>query len=154
MLTKENLLTHDRLTKLLTYDPETGHFIWQISKPGISYDKQAGSLKPEGYIVITIDYSLYLAHRLAYFYMTKEWPAEEIDHINRNRADNRWCNLRPASHSENALNCSLRKDNMSGKAGVTPSSQSSWKVHHKGKYLGTFALLEDAIKAKEEAEQC
>jgi len=36
--------------------------------------------------------------------MTGQWPKEYIDHKNRKRDDNRWCNLREATHSQNYVN--------------------------------------------------
>jgi hypothetical protein len=39
-----------------------------------------------------------LAHRVAWFYITRRWPADQIDHANHNKADNRFINLREVSH--------------------------------------------------------
>ena len=92
------MLTYERLRELLHYDPETGAFTWIKStyrkgQPGTP----AGCLsKRLGYILIGIDKRLYYAHRLAFLWMTKQWPEKEVDHINLDKADNRWANLRPA----------------------------------------------------------
>jgi len=95
-------LTTERLRELLHYDPETGEF-HKISggRPG-----PIGSLDPAGYRQIAVDGVLYKAHRLAVLYMTGEMPisALPVDHINRKRDDNRWCNLLVCTAVENSAN--------------------------------------------------
>jgi len=44
---------------------------------------------------------------------------KEVDHINHNGFDNRRCNLRICSRSQNAKNSKIRKNNTSGYNGVT-----------------------------------
>lgn len=98
-------LTQTRLKELLFYNPETGNFTWLVrSADRIKIGQTAGCLdKTNGYISIKVDKRRYTGHRLAYLYMTGEFPTE-IDHINRNRADNRWENLRNVPHSINMKN--------------------------------------------------
>ena len=81
-----------------------------------------------------------------------------IDHINNNPCDNRKCNLRFATRSTNEMNKGIRNNNTSGFTGVTwREDMQKWtaqiavngKVHH----LGSFSLIEDAIKARKEAEE-
>lgn len=91
-------LTAGRLKELLTYDPETGVFIWRGWRSGSAVaGSVAGSLHSDGYVCIKIGRCLYRAHRLAFLYMTGSRPIGQVDHINMNRADNRWCNLRETS---------------------------------------------------------
>jgi hypothetical protein len=108
-----------RFRKLLTYEPETGLFFWKESpKGGICKGAPAGSITSQGYVIITIDRRGYRAHRLAWLFFYSVWPSNQIDHINRNRSDNRICNLQEATQKQNHENISLRKDNTSGYRGV------------------------------------
>lgn len=98
------MITQDRLRELLHYDPDTGIFTRLVStgwrgKVG----DVAGYKNPDGYLVIMIDYKLYLAHRLAWLYTYGRFP-EVTDHINGVRDDNRIVNLREVTNWENAQN--------------------------------------------------
>ncbi len=86
--------------RILHYDPETGLWAWLIENRG--WRNRFGKLG--GYNVIYIDDRLYQAGRLAWLYMTGEWPKNQIDHINRDRLDDRFCNLRAVTHTENMHN--------------------------------------------------
>jgi hypothetical protein len=102
------MLAHEYLLEVLSYDPATGVFTWLPARdkkrgPKMA-GKRAGSRAGEGYWYIDICCVKYRASRLAFFYMTGEWPQQLVDHINRNREDDRWCNLREVSPSENRMN--------------------------------------------------
>ena len=115
--------------------------------------KIAGTIS-EGYVVIWIEGRFYRAHRLAHLYMTGEWPPADIDHKERDRGDNRWDKLRPATRAQNLCNTKIRKDNTSGCKGVTwMEKQKKWRVRISGKYIGLFAKLEDAIARRKEAAE-
>lgn len=80
------------------------------------------------------------------------------DHVNQNGLDNRRLNLRDATNKQNAENQKLRKNNTSGHKGVYWDKQKSkWRprICHNGRKisLGLFETLEDAIKARKEAEK-
>lgn len=114
--------TFGRIRSLLNYDADTGVFTWREAA-GRWGRIPAGSIagtsnKKNGYREIWVDGRLYKAHRLAWLYMTCEWPKEEIDHINRIRDDNRFSNLRECSSAENMQNKNLYRSNTSGIAGV------------------------------------
>lgn len=100
-------LTAERLRERVFYDPETGIFTWKTMP--INQQRRigqvAGCLKRHiGYWRIWIDDEEYLGHRLAWLYMTGAWPTKDIDHRDRNRANNKWDNLREATSSQNAAN--------------------------------------------------
>ena len=81
---EKSTLTAEVLRNLLSYDAETGIFTW-IGKPNgrVAHGAQAGTFLPDGYVRIKLRRKLYLAHRLAWFYVHGVWPENEIDHINR-----------------------------------------------------------------------
>lgn len=98
----------------LHYDPRTGIFTW-LPKPGDdrltnSWNARyagvrAGSIDPSvGYRIIEFSPRRYMASHLAWVYMTGSTAPRLIDHRNRNRADDRWENLRLATYEENACN--------------------------------------------------
>lgn len=74
-----------------------------------------------------------------------------VDHKNGNTLDNRRCNLRICTHIENMKNTKLRTDNTSGYRYIHFSKERSvWYVQIKRKRIGTFKILEDAVKARNE----
>jgi hypothetical protein len=86
-----------RFKSQYTYDPLTG--VFNRIGGGV-----VGSENNQGYVVVYVGGTYYTAHRLAFLYVTGEWPSGVVDHINRTRNDNRWVNLRDVSSSENAKN--------------------------------------------------
>ena len=150
------MLTQERLKELLHYNPDTGVFIWRISRRGVKQGKIAGSISSDGYLFIGIDCRLYRAHRLAWLYITGEFPRHQIDHINHDRDDNRICNLRDVSMGENSRN--RRKDprNTSGHTGVYwLKAKKKWQasIKNRGKHyhFGWFCDIEDAKAASKKA---
>ena len=88
-------------------------------------------------------------HRMA-LDAPKGW---EIDHINRNKLDNRKVNLRFVNRSENNLNTRIRSDNKSGYKNINyDKSRSKWVVaiHRGGKrvYIKRYDTIEAAIEAR------
>lgn len=154
------MITSDMLKISLSYDPHTGLFRWLVKKPNANIGDIAGTKrKHDGktYIIITLSGKKYRAHRLAFLYMTGKFPELLCDHINGDGTDNRWCNLREVDHKNNNRNMRLRSDNTSGVAGVYWNKKDKrWQVTLKtGEsrgYIGQFKLLEDAVKARLEAE--
>lgn len=153
-------LSQNRLKELLHYDPETGVWTW-LSKNGTKRP-QAGSVSNQGrsagYRRITIDGESYYSSHLVFLYMIGEFPKEEIDHIDRDRGNDRWINLRKTNHIKNCQNRGNRNDNKSGYPGVSYNKQyGKWKaditVDKQRIYLGKFHTLEDAIAARKFAEK-
>ena len=99
----------------------------------------------------------YLAHRVAFLVMTGDWPSGHVDHINGNRADNRWENLRQVTRFENQKNQKLYKNNKSGVMGVYfQRASEKWvaRISLEGteKYLGVFSDFEEAVAVRRAAE--
>lgn len=112
------MLTQARLRELLNYDQDSGRFTWKVSRPRCKAGTLAGTPRPDGYIQISIDKKLHLAHRLAWLYVHGHFPPDQIDHRNSNRADNHLTNLRPATQQQNNFNVDVRSHNQLGIKGV------------------------------------
>ena len=113
------MLTIEQLKEVLDYNPDTGLFTWIKSTQQTKAGSVAGNKTNQGYIRISVKRKRYLAHRLAYLYMTGHFPENFIDHINHIRHDNRWTNLRDATSSQNQANQVNPKNNTSGYKGVS-----------------------------------
>lgn len=147
------MITVERLRELFHYDQESGVFTRKAERArNARMGDLAGCKRPDGYIVIRIDGSLYHAHRLAWLHVTGEWPKEEIDHLNCDPSDNRFANLREATRAENLRNIRKPCDNTSGFKGVSFDKRtgrwiSSIRASGKQKYLGRFDTAEAAYAA-------
>lgn len=160
--------TLEQLRDVLSYDPDSGVFRWRVRRHGyggyVEIGDVAGTLKPGkggGYILIVVDQQNYRAHRLAWWFMTGKPAPQRIDveHENRDRADNRWKNLRLATRSQNNANTGLRCTNTTGVKGVHRVSSGYGKpwfaritVHGKRLHLGCFDTIEEAAAARRKAE--
>lgn len=100
MITRQNVLSR------LGYDPVTGRLWWKVPKRGHNIGRCAGATDNKGYINIGIDGTRYKAHRLIWLIETGSFPDKSvpIDHINMIKDDNRFCNLRLATNSQNKMN--------------------------------------------------
>ena len=151
------MITQFRLKQLLDYDPITGRFTWKVGHPRAAKGSFAGAKDHYGYVVIRLDTILYKAHRLVWLYVHGVWPAKGLDHINRDKSDNRIENLRIADQSVNMHNTAAKSNNKSGVSGVTwRADRNKWcariKVGYKNFNLGLFAAIEDAVAARKDAE--
>jgi hypothetical protein len=152
------MLTQERLKELLSYNPETGVFVWRTRRSGIKVGVLVGSPNADGYLRIMVDKKRYLSHRLAWFYMYGYWPDKQIDHINRVRTDNRIENLREATPLQNTWNLSIRSYNTSGLTGASVHKKSGkWiaqiSIAGRKKHLGLHATAEEAHIAYLEAKE-
>ena len=150
-------LTQERLQELLTYNPETGIFTWNINKSSKAQKNSvAGCSDNYGYIIITIDNKPYKAHRLAFLYVSGYTPELYVDHIDRDKANNKWANLREVSPTCNRRNLDTSTRNTSGVIGVCWDKRSAkWKVRIATPLvitIGHFTSLLDAAEARWKAE--
>lgn len=124
---KRPLPSKAELERLLSYDPETGIFRWKVARGRVRPGDIAGKTNKDGYRVIKVSQEYHYAHRLAWLFVTGSWPAGEIDHRNRRRADNRFDNLRDATRAQNLLNQPGR--GRSGAKGVSWKKKArKWRV--------------------------
>lgn len=141
------ILDQKWLQELLHYDPRTGVWTW-LDPPNHNTrlrGQVAGYVRHDGYTLIRIGGRAYYASRLAFLYMTGEWPKDEVDHVDRNPANDRWSNLREATSSENKWN---RDTSYAGYRGVYPCGRN-WQAMAGGLYLGFFKDLEEALAARD-----
>ena len=130
------------------YDPLSGYVFGRGGRR-IGTRRKDGALQALVYLPETT--TSVLLHRAAWLLMIGEWPVEEIDHDDRNRANNTWLNLRPATRGQNRQNLSSRTAK-GGLRGATPRSNGKWVGQIKapgGKvtYLGIFDTEEEAHAA-------
>jgi hypothetical protein len=140
------MLTQEYLKTITYYNPETGEF-------KRLYGKQPYSDK-DNYKMTTINGTRYCVHRLIFLYMTGTLPDKslDVDHINMIRNDNRWCNLRLATRSENMRNVNTRKNNKSGYKGVYFNKLrkkfcAQATFHRVCHHLGSFDTAKEASDA-------
>ena len=112
----------------LVYFPETGEIFWKMKGPNRKKGP-VGTLTSRGYLRVAINKKAIFLHRAAWVLMTGNYPPEFIDHINRDKTDNRWSNLRSASRSENAWNAKLSSRNTSGVKGLSYNKKTGlWRA--------------------------
>lgn len=117
-------VTQEVLKERMHYNPATGIFTSLYSGHGMTKGRKLGrvnynSRTGKSYLHIAIFSKNYLAHRLAWLYMTGEWPDHTIDHIDGDGLNNRWDNLREATQSQNSWNRKRQSNNTTGYKGVS-----------------------------------
>ena len=149
------MLTQNRLKELFSYNPLTGVFTRKVK---LAYKSKIGEvvgcLTKAGYLTAQVNGKLYSLHRLAYLYMTGNWP-DITDHINGVKNDNRWTNLRSCTQQQNTFNKKISSNNTSGVKGVCwEASRKKWRVSVSNRNVGRFDSLEEAtIVAKRLQEE-
>lgn len=160
IIDKREDLTQWEALHHFSYEPTTGSIIRIVTynkwKLPVQCNRPVKSKNNRGYYWCKTHGLVFLAHRLIWLMMTGHHPSGEIDHINGDRLDNRWVNLRDVTAFDNARNQGERKDNTSGCRGVTRNG-AGWmaRISHDGvRYgLGTFRNKADAIHTRKCAEE-
>lgn len=151
------IISAEKLKEFYFYCPNTG--IFTRKKPILNFNigDISGSKDGRGYLRMSIDNQRYWAHRLAWLYMTGEYPNDAIDHIDGNKSNNSFNNLRLANKSQNGCNRSKPSNNTSGIKNIRFCNQrNKWiaQVQFKGKnYARRFNNLDDAQKHTIELRQ-
>lgn len=176
VMAKKPLPSPEVLRQLLRYEPDTGKLFWRKRSADMfsdaGYGGSAGEAarwngryadkeaiitqNDEGYFKGRVGRRMVTAHRVIWAMQTGGWPVGVIDHADGDTSNNRWGNLREASHSQNAVNSKFRTTNTSGARGVTWSkSQKKWRAairaNGQGHHLGSFDTVEAASEAYTEA---
>jgi hypothetical protein len=172
-MARSELPTPEFLRQILDYNPDTGSFTWKERTPEMftcargqgwacnawnakNAGKPASSTHTNGYYQIGINGRSFLAHRVAWAYMTGRWPSRMIDHEDTDRMNNSWSNLREATNSQNKANAPCHADSASGVKGVMWFKQTNrWHVqiqaNGKKHHIGFFTDIEAAKQAYNDA---
>ena len=150
---------YDELSRHLSYDPFTGSGTWLTFRASNAQKGAfAGSLKRNGYIYINYKSKHYKAHRLFWFLQTGHDPGElTIDHIDGNKSNNKFLNLRLATQSQQICNTTKRCDNSSGHRGVSfvkrrQKYRAYIKIDKKQLSLGYYKTFKEAVAARQAKE--
>ena len=148
-------ITFAQLQLLVRYDPKTGLFTRNVDGRAYKCGDVAGYYhKSNGYVRLVFKKDQYYAHTLAWFYMKGVWPEKEIDHEDTDGANNKWRNLRPATHAQNGWNKGKSQRNTTGYKGVQFSGKKFIAViiaHGEQTHLGTFTSAKKAALAYDAA---
>lgn len=148
------------------YDPETGLLTWRHRAEHWFASTEschrwnnrfegaaAGSVHYNGYLRVTFFGDKFLAHRIIWVWVTGEVPSGEIDHVDHNRLNNAWGNLRAVDRAENCKNTSQYSTNTSGVTGVRwDTERCKWRAEVGRKLLGRFATFNEAVSVRRAAE--
>jgi hypothetical protein len=142
----------ETLRELFNYNPETGEVTWAISNSNAApVGKVIKSKSSSGYVTVRINRKTYQLHRVIWKMFYGEEPGNVIiDHINRNKTDNRIVNLRLFTTSMNGYNRGLQSNSSTGVTGVHVHSDG-FQVKVGSRYIGLFRTIEEAKEARENA---
>ena len=148
------MITQNRLKELLNYDPETGYFTRLMKRQKYQVGEIAGTINKQGYRIIELYGRAYYASKLAWFYMTGEWAENEIDHIDTNPGNDKWINLRKATHQENTQNRNgWGESRIKGVRAKGNRFEARIRVSGNLIYLGLYKTKEEALQVYNEAAQ-
>jgi hypothetical protein len=141
--------SYEEVAALFQYNPKTGVLRWNYDRRKLKKGDPINELNAAGYLTVRVAKKRCLAHRVCWFLHYKKWPAEYLDHIDRNKLNNRISNLREASPAQNAHNASFSKNNKTGLRGVywcTTRGKFKSQIRSEGKTydLGEFDTKQEA----------
>lgn len=138
------VISAEKLRELLEYDPVSGLFTRKkFASSNALAGSVAGGRTSEGYVLINVAGTRAFAHRLAFLYQTGAWPSGVVDHIDGNRANNAWENLRSVSPAINQRNrVKASKNSKTGVLGV---------YAYRGRFMAALKLTFGPFDTAEEA---
>lgn len=153
-----------RFLERLSYNPDTGELTWRhcVGMPRQWNTRLGGTIAgcvlTNGYRLVCVDGKRYMAHRVIWMMQTGAWPERTIDHIDGNKDNNSWVNLRAATDSQNQHNRPKPRSNTSGYKGVSwHRNNHKWRasimVNNKAVWLGSFDTPELAAEAYSKAAE-
>lgn len=153
------MVTQALVQSIFTYCPVTGNVVHATNKVKVKRGDRAGSVSKSGARYLRIWGKKYLEHRVIWLYVTGAWPTHEIDHVDHNRGNNRWENLRETTHAVNMQNKPRYTNNTSGSAGVSVDKRCGkfrayLNIHGKPRGLGYFDTYAEAVIARVSALSC
>jgi hypothetical protein len=151
------MITQKRVKELFLY--KDGSLFWQTHRSGVRADGVAGCPNGRGYLLVRVDGKPYKAHRLVFLYHHGYMPENDVDHIDRDRSNNKIENLREVSRSCNMRNSTQQNSTSSGVKGITwDKAHQKWQAKIKAngttKYLGIYSDFTEAVAHRLAAEQC
>lgn len=148
----------ERVRALFIYRPTTGLLIWRVAHGSFKHIPAgtiAGTKTKSGHLVVRFDGVTHLCHRIIWVWMTGELPANEIDHEDLDGSNNRWKNLRQATHAQNNQNKRPQRNNRLQVKGVRqlPGGRYQAYISIKRRFvqIGIFDTQEEASGAHQAA---
>ena len=147
-------VTAENIREWFLYDPSTGVFTRRVRRGRNGAGSVLSGAIKHGYLRATLQGRSYAIHRLAFLWMTGMFPIGDVDHIDGNRANNKWSNLRDVDRSTNLQNIrSAKSHNKStgllGAYLIPKSGRYTSRIRSGGKniYLGVFSTADEARSA-------
>lgn len=153
MSESNSTLTQKALREWLDYSPTTGVFTWKKDRKSAKIGDHPRSADKDGYLRVGLLGKTHKLHRLAFLYVTGQWPTGQVDHIDGDRANNKWSNLRDVDASTNQQN--KNRAFKGAKVGLLGVSQPKGRDRYSARisvdgermFLGWFATAEEAHQA-------
>ncbi len=142
--------TSDRVRELFDYECSTGNLVRKVKTSNNTIvGSNVGWKNSEGYLNVRVDYVVYKVHQIIWLHVNGVWPSGVVDHINRNKTDNRIENLRDTTVHVNNINKGARKDSKTGVPNVTWRERDkkfyvACRRNGKQNYGGSFSTLSEA----------
>jgi hypothetical protein len=147
--------TQDSLLAVFDYDEATGDLTHKYTTSSGVQGKLATYSHTRGYLSVSIGRKQYLAHRVIFMMKKGYWP-QHVDHIDHNKANNSWNNLREVQQEVNNRNMPKQANSTTGHVGVSfMKTRNKYRayitVNSKAKHLGMFDTVEEAVAARDQA---